>query len=68
MRGETYSDWYLRRHAFIFVAKNYMPHGLKGELDPLGYHGETMAFVEVRTRPLREDRGAISETLPEQAC
>jgi len=27
-----------------------MPQGAKGELDVVGYEGETIAFVEIRTR------------------
>jgi Holliday junction resolvase-like predicted endonuclease len=38
-----------------------MPHGVKGELDLVGYDGKTLAFVEVRTRPIREDVSAIPE-------
>lgn len=34
-------------------AKNYMPQGAKGELDLVGYDGETIAFVEIRTRTVR---------------
>src|ERR1700719_3971934 len=61
IRGETYAYWYLRRHGYIFVARNYMPRGVKGELDLVGYDGETLAFVEVRTRPLRKDLTALPE-------
>lgn len=61
MRGETFAYWYLRRHGYIFVAKNYMPHGVKGELDLVGYDGKTLAFVEVRTRTIRDDITAIPE-------
>jgi putative endonuclease len=61
MRGETYAYWYLRRHGYIFVAKNYMPHGIKGELDLVGYDGKTLAFVEVRTRTVRDEISAIPE-------
>jgi putative endonuclease len=61
IRGETYAYWYLRRHGYIFVARNYSPRGLKGELDLVGYDGETLAFVEVRTRTLREDLTALPE-------
>ena len=61
MRGESYAYWYLGRHGYIFVAKNYMPHGVKGELDLVGYDGKTLAFVEVRTRSIREDVSAIPE-------
>src|SRR5260370_41291692 len=61
IRGETYAYWYLRRHGYVFVARNYTPRGVKGELDLVGYDGETLAFVEVRTRTLRDDLTALPE-------
>jgi putative endonuclease len=61
VRGETYAYWYLRRHGYVFVARNYMPRGIKGELDLVGYDGETLAFVEVRTRTVREELSALPE-------
>jgi putative endonuclease len=61
VRGETYAYWYLRRNGYVFVAKNYTPRGMKGELDLLGYDGDTLAFVEVRTRTVREDASAQPE-------
>jgi putative endonuclease len=59
--GETYGYWYLRRQGYIFIAKNYMPQGAKGELDLVGYDGETIAFVEIRTRTVREDISGLPE-------
>jgi putative endonuclease len=50
VRGETYAYWYLRRHGYILVAKNYTRPGLKGEIDMVGYDGSVLAFVEVKTR------------------
>ena len=61
VRGETYAYWYLRRHGYVFVARNYTPHGIKGELDLVGYDGNTLAFVEVRTRTVKEDAAAMPE-------
>jgi putative endonuclease len=61
IRGETYAYWYLRRHGYVFVARNYSPRTIKGELDLVGYDGATLAFVEVRTRTLREDLTALPE-------
>jgi putative endonuclease len=58
---ETYGYWYLRRHGYVFIAKNYMPQGAKGELDLVGYDGETVAFVEIRTRTVREDPSGLPE-------
>jgi putative endonuclease len=61
VRGETYAYWYLRRNGYVFVAKNYMPRGIKGEIDLVGYDGKTLAFVEVRTRTVKKDAAALPE-------
>lgn len=61
VRGETYAYWFLRKHGYVFVARNYMPHGIKGEIDLVGYDGKTLAFVEVRTRTVRENMSALPE-------
>lgn len=50
VRGETYAYWYLRRHRYVMVARNYRTPGLKGEIDMVGYDGSVLAFVEVKTR------------------
>jgi putative endonuclease len=50
VRGETYAYWYLRRHRYVMVARNYTAPGLKGEIDMIGYDGPVLAFVEVKTR------------------
>jgi len=52
---------YLRRQGYVFIAKNYMPQGVKGELDLVGYDGETIAFVGIRTRTVREDISGLPE-------
>jgi putative endonuclease len=61
VRGETYAYWYLRCNGYVFVAKNYTPSGIKGELDLVGYDGKTLAFVEVRTRTVKENAPALPE-------
>lgn len=61
VRGETYAYWHLRRQGYVFIAKNYTPRGIKGELDLIGYDGKTLAFVEVRTRTVKEDAAALPE-------
>jgi Holliday junction resolvase-like predicted endonuclease len=63
--GETYVYWYLRGQGYVFIAKNYMPQGAKGELYLVGYDGETIVFVEIRnpnrTRTVREDISGLPE-------
>jgi putative endonuclease len=61
VRGETYAYWYLRRLGYIFIARNYMPSWEKGELDLVGYDGETLAIVEVRTRQALPGQPALPE-------
>lgn len=58
---ETYAYWHLRRQGYIFVANNYTPRGMKGELHLIGYAGKTLAFVEVWTRLVKEDAAALPE-------
>ena len=50
VRGETYAYWYLRRHGYVLVARNFTSPGMKGEIDMVGYDGPVLAFVEVKTR------------------
>jgi putative endonuclease len=61
VRGETYAYWYLRRLGYIFVARNFMPSRVKGELDLVGYDGDTLVIVEVRTRQASAERAALPE-------
>jgi putative endonuclease len=62
IRGETYAYWYLRRHGYTLVARNYTVPGIKGEIDMIGYDGPALAFVEVKTRS-----SSIAESTPEDA-
>lgn len=50
IRGETYAYWYLRRHGYIMIARNFTVPGVKGEIDLVGYDGPVLAFIEVKTR------------------
>ncbi len=61
VRGETYAYWYLRRLGYVFIARNYAPSRAKGEIDLIGFDGETLAFVEVRTRLAVKGKPALPE-------
>lgn len=64
IRGETYAYWYLRRHGYILVARNYTTPGIKGEIDLVGYDGPVLAFVEVKTRTgERKDFGTAEDAV-----
>ena len=56
INGETYAYWYLRRHGYVFVARNYRVPGDKAEIDLIGYDGAVLAFVEVKTRSGTDER------------
>src|SRR6201987_85369 len=63
IRGETFAYWYLRRHGYTLVARNYTVPGIKCEIDLIGYDGRALAFVEVKTRSSR----AKTQSTPEDA-
>jgi putative endonuclease len=71
VRGETYAYWYLRRHGYILVARNYTLPGTKGEIDMVGYDGQILAFVEVKTRSVhassKSESAAPVQPPPERA-
>ncbi|MGA2147576.1 MAG: YraN family protein [Bryobacteraceae bacterium] len=48
--GEDLAHRYLRAHGCTVVARNYRPLSGAGEIDLVVWHGETLAFVEVKTR------------------
>jgi putative endonuclease len=50
--GETYAYWYLRRHGYVMIARNFTVAGIKGELDLVGYDGDVLAFIEVKLRSM----------------
>lgn len=49
-RGEDLAHRYLRRKGFKVVARNYRLGAGDAEADVIGWHGEELVFVEVKTR------------------
>ena len=56
VRGETCAYWYLRRHGYVMIARNYRVPGLRGEIDLIGYDRGELVFVEVKTRTGRDSQ------------
>jgi len=48
--GEEAAYWHLRKEGFIMVARNYRAAGSHKEIDLIGWEGDTLVFVEVKTR------------------
>jgi putative endonuclease len=52
--GEDYAHRFLRRKGCTVVARNYRTRSGSGEIDIIVWDGETLAFVEVKTRATAE--------------
>jgi putative endonuclease len=60
-RAEDLAHRFLRRRGMVIVARNYKPPGGAGEIDLIGWDGDQLVFVEVKSRA----SGEFGE--PEQA-
>ena len=49
-RGERLAYFFLRRNGFQIVARRWRSHAAPGDLDLIGWEGETLAVIEVKTR------------------
>lgn len=49
-RGEDLAYRYLKRQGYTIVARGFRPRGGKGEIDLIGWDGDKLAFIEVKTR------------------
>ena len=52
-RGEEEAYFYLRRHGYVIIARNYRTARSHSELDLVGWDGQTLCFIEVKTRTSR---------------
>jgi putative endonuclease len=62
-RGERFAEKHLRRSGYRIVARNFRAAG--AEIDLVAMDGETLVFVEVKTRRSRE-AGAPEEAVDER--
>lgn len=57
-RGEEDAYFYLRKLGYMIVAKNWRTQGRKGEIDLIGWDGDMLCFIEVKTRTTRDVKPA----------
>lgn len=57
-RGEEDAYFYLRRKGYVRVARNYRSPHRHGEIDLIGWDGDVLCFVEVKTRTTRDVKPA----------
>jgi putative endonuclease len=53
-RGEEAAFFYLRRHGYTVVARGWRSAKVPGDLDLVAWEGDTLCFVEVKTRSSRD--------------
>lgn len=53
-RGEDLAHRYLERQGLTVVGRNFRPHCGRGEIDLVAWEGETLVFVEVKSRGTAE--------------
>jgi putative endonuclease len=52
--GEEEAYFYLRRQGYVMIARNYRSPRSRSELDLVGWDGEVLCFIEVKTRTSRD--------------
>src|SRR5215467_7188310 len=57
-KGEEEAYFHLRRRGYVIIARNYRGTNSRGELDLVGWDGETLCFVEVKTRTTHDVKPA----------
>jgi putative endonuclease len=49
-KGEEAAYFHLREQGYVMAARNWRTVSRRGELDMVGWDGETLCFIEVKTR------------------
>jgi putative endonuclease len=57
-RGEEEAYFYLRQQGYTIVARNFRSPRRRGEIDLVGWEGDMLCFVEVKTRSTRDVKPA----------
>jgi putative endonuclease len=57
-RGEEAAYFHLRELGYVMVARNWRSRRRKGEIDLIGWDGDVLCFIEVKTRSTRDVKPA----------
>jgi putative endonuclease len=53
-KGEKDAYFYLRKHGYTVVARNFRSPRRRGEIDLIGWDADVLCFIEVKTRTSRD--------------
>jgi len=56
--GEEDAYFYLRSQGYVMVARNFRSPRSRGEIDLIGWDGDVLCFIEVKTRTSRDVKTA----------
>jgi putative endonuclease len=59
-RGEADAYFYLRRRGYVMVARDFRTARHYGEIDLIGWDGEVLCFIEVKTRTTHDVKPAAA--------
>ena len=57
-QGEEEAYFYLRRRGYTIIARNFRSPQHRGEIDLVGWDGDTLCVIEVKTRTTRDVKPA----------
>jgi len=57
-RGEEDAYFHLRKLGYVMVARNFRSPHRRGEIDLIGWDGDVLCFIEVKTRSTRDVKPA----------
>lgn len=54
IRGEEAAFFFLQRNRYVLTARSWRSHRYAGDIDLIGWDGDCLCFVEVKTRTTRD--------------
>ena len=66
VRGEEEAYFFLRKQGYVVIARNYRSPRSRSELDLVGWDGDMLCFIEVKTRTRRDIQPAEVAVDPEK--